>query len=188
MKKLLVIVATAMFSLTTFSQTNKGTVLIDGQSSFDLSFLNTEDEGYFQPQKTSSTTLSLSPSVGYFVSNNFVMGLSIQLRSTKIEDYTVSTIGAGPFARYYFGSSNINPFIQGEFGISSSTAKLGTQSSKSSGFGYGIGGGVAFILTENVALNAVLEYGGTTEKDPDDSRSKTTIAGIYLGLGFSVHL
>jgi hypothetical protein len=197
MKKLLAICAIAMYCLTTFSQTNKETLLIDAQSNLALSF-STQKENYNRAisEADKNTTLILSPSVGYFISDNFVMGLSIPLKfyhSKKGSDtYDQTSFGIAPFTRFYFGTSNIKPFLHAEVGYVTSsykaTASYGSYDGSSSGILFGFGGGIAFFIKENIALNAILSYNGASLTDGDNSDYKVTTGEFGIGLGFSLHL
>src|SRR5690349_3896883 len=58
--------------------------------------------------------IALTPSVGYFISNNFALGVNGNLDYTKIEKSKITTWGIGPFARYYIGSLNFRPFAHAD--------------------------------------------------------------------------
>lgn len=197
MKKLLIFIAVAMFSLTTFSQTNKGTILIDAQSNLSLSFTTQKSEyNGLSSDADKSTNLILSPSMGYFIADNFVLGLSLPVRfySSKEEDYTVSqtSFGFGPFARFYFGTSNIKPFLQANVGYVTNSYKIensfDNENGSSNGILFGFGGGVAFFIKESIAINASISYTGASLKDGDNSDYKSTTGEFGIGLGFALHL
>ncbi|HEX2937164.1 MAG TPA: outer membrane beta-barrel protein [Bacteroidales bacterium] len=195
MKKLLVIIASAMFSFTTFSQTNKGTILIDAQTNLSGSFLTSKMEYNGQnvlDDDMKNTTISLAPSIGYFFANNFAAGLnlSVNINNTSMgnSEANSTTVAIGPFVRYYFGSSNVRPFIDGEIGYATNKEKNDGDELKFSGIGYGIGLGMAFLINEKIALNAGVSYLGTSLSNSEESNLKLKSSGVAIGLGFSVHL
>src|SRR5947208_2890266 len=55
---------------------------------------------------------SLYPSILFFVADNFAIGGSIQLAYSSSSAYWSMTSGIGPFAKLYFGTSQLKPFIQ----------------------------------------------------------------------------
>lgn len=91
MKKLLFTVLTA-FSLTTaVAQIERNTFLIGGSSNFGYNNLSPDNSSGY-------TLMSLDLKGGYFVINNFAVGIRASL--LKNDDYSETT--AGVFARYYF--------------------------------------------------------------------------------------
>lgn len=195
MKKLFVIIASAMFSLTTFSQTNKGTVLIDAQTNLSGSFLTSKMEykgDNMLDDDIKNTTVNLAPSVGYFFTDNFAAGLnlSITINNTSMgnSESNNTTVSVGPFVRYYFGTSNVRPFLDGELGYATNKEKNDDDELKFSGIGYGLGLGLAFLINEKIALNASVRYIGTSLSNSEESDLKLKSSGVAIGLGFSIHL
>ena len=122
--------------------------------------------------------LNVSPRAGYFISDGIAIGAELGggLQTVKDGD-NVWSYGVSPFIRYYFpeGASSTGRFFgQGSVGISGSSA--GSDSDTS--FAFGINGGYAHFITDNVALEAMVGY--------NYSKSDLATVGKQSGLGFSV--
>ncbi|WP_372776280.1 outer membrane protein, partial [Mangrovibacterium sp.] len=145
--------------------------------------------------KTSS--FDFSPAVGYFVANNLAFGIMLELSTTTEKDdydkYTTSSSIVMPFAVYYFGKSNVKPYVQGGLGPG-----WGKEKSHPSGdpsvtiktnlFSYAFGGGLAIFLYDNIALDFGLGYASATSKWKDLSNVewKNTMNGFSSSIGISV--
>ena len=98
------------------AQINKGSFFVGGSLS---GYLNTSDNYFTLPgseiKSGSSQNISINPTVGYFIKQNFAIGLGlgysytyikqsrIQPDGTTIDDYNkVNTLSITPYARYYF--------------------------------------------------------------------------------------
>lgn len=122
--------------------------------------------------------INLSPRAGYFISDGIAIGAEIGggLQTVKDGD-NVWSYGVSPFIRYYFpeGASSTGRFFgQGSVGISGASA--GSESDTS--FAFGVNGGYAHFITENVALEGMVGY--------NYSKSDLATVGKQSGLGFSV--
>lgn len=125
-----------------------------------------------------SFNINLEPRVGYFVADNFAIGLEAQLgfQSVKGEDNdNIWRYGISPFARYYFneGSSSTGRFFgQGNLGIAGGNAGIDTS------FAFGVNAGYVHFVTRTVGLEAMVGY--------NYSKSTTASAVKQSGLGASV--
>lgn len=122
--------------------------------------------------------INLSPRAGYFISDGIAIGAEIGggLQTVKDGD-NVWSYGVSPFIRYYFpeGASSTGRFFgQGSVGISGASA--GSESDTS--FAFGVNGGYAHFITDNVALEGMVGY--------NYSKSDLATVGKQSGLGFSV--
>ncbi len=122
--------------------------------------------------------INVSPRAGYFISDGIAIGAEIGggLQTVKDGD-NVWSYGVSPFIRYYFpeGASSTGRFFgQGSVGISGASA--GSDSDTS--FAFGINGGYAHFITDNVALEGMIGY--------NYSKSDLATVGKQSGLGFSV--
>jgi len=155
-KSLLLIFLIVCFSTISFSQLKKGTrmpgatvgSIFYNNGNTDVSF-PAPTQGY--SYKTSSFGVSLTPSMGWFISDNTAIGASLNLNPSgskttyefngatyKKDESTTFNFGIGGFVRNYFGNnSSFIPFgqISMNFGISS----LNTE-----GFFYGGSGSGAY--------------------------------------------
>lgn len=191
MKKVILVMAVAFATLTTtFAQTEAGNLLLSGQSSLGFSAMSTQlkYDGEDVGDASKTTSLSLGLSMGYFVIDNLAVGASLPISYTKLKDYgSETTIGFAPFARYYFGSGAIKPFVNAEIGFVSSKSKPedGDESTQSGLITSG-GAGVAFFVNKNVSIDALLDYNYASMKDGDDDKAVMATSGVMFNVGVSV--
>lgn len=150
-----------------FSQTEKGDWLVGGNFT-----LNT----------TRNTTISLTPNAGYFFARNFAMGGNVRLSYDKSGDLELTTLGIGPFVRYYFGKNNLRPFGLVEYNFTSIKAKSGESSTTSNGGEFFIGPGLAAFVNEHVAIETIAGYiNSKYSGEPSNG-------GFSLRIGFQIYL
>lgn len=132
---LLVLCTLALFAGETNAQIEKGNFLTGGSGSFALDL---------DGDTPAVLSLGLSPQIGYFLTDEFVVGALINgfLSVTEINDESEvdSDLFVGPFLRYYLGQA----FVHAEVGIND-----GIQVSPA--FGY------AWFVTENIAVEPVVK-------------------------------
>jgi hypothetical protein len=151
-----------------FAQTEKGSWLVGGNLNLNTAKNNTE--------------ISLIPSAGYFFVNNFAAGVNAEVSYSKIADVKNTTLGIGPFARYYFGTMNIRPFADGELTFESNKSKTSTGSDTYNSSSFFLGGGLAAFINRNVAIEGLAGYKHTSfESGPNTG-------GFNLRIGFQVYL
>ncbi len=164
--KLVLFVAILLVSSFSFAQTQKGNWIISGNSS--LQVMNAK------PEQASSgvTTVTLNPSVGYFVIDGLAVGAGVTLVSA--EGSTVFAVL--PTASYYFQTaSSVKPYLQ--LGVGYGSLKSGGNSL--GGLALGAGGGIVYLINKNVGLNAGLQY----VRGDYDGNVTNTFGGV---LGFSL--
>jgi hypothetical protein len=155
------------------AQTEQGNFLVGGNVQLNTAKNNTQ--------------VALSPSIGYFLVENFALGANIDLEYSKVGENPNSakatTFGIGPFVRYYVGTpGGARPFLQGDVDFRSTKVKTGTSSSTSTGTNFFFGPGVAIFLNRNVALEGLAGYSHTANKNQEGS------GGFALKFGFQVYL
>src|SRR5690606_23548425 len=75
-------------------------------------------DGFEEADPDKTISVNFSPKVGYFVVDNFAVGLDLNLALTSRKvgdsnDKSSSTlISVGPFIRYYIPSSKVTPFFE----------------------------------------------------------------------------
>lgn len=162
MKKLLLLALSGLAFTTASAQTEKGTTYW-GASLGNLRYSKVK-------QQNSNFAVSLYPTVGKFVADKFLLGVTADLgySNSKREGFYDSstrqiTYGAVPFARYYvagadkhrlFGQLNaglvwLNTKNDGAFGSGSRTSRYGTA---------GLAVGYNYFLTPGAALEATAGY------------------------------
>ncbi len=159
-------------SITTLSaQIQKGTILLGGS----LGFNNTNQDG------ENLTTINISPSAGFFLSNRFAVGSSLNLSLTANDGFSASTIGLGPFARYYFNNSGPARFF-GQANVGFQAVFLGDND----GIGLltsGLGIGADFFLNDHVSIVGLLGY-----QRVQSSRSEFNYGNIGLNFGIAAFI
>ncbi len=184
MKKhlLAILIATAALTLTAKAQIQRGYYLIGGDLS-DIR-LGLSDGRPFN--------LSITPKVAWFRNNNLAVGGFVDIGLSTAEGAgTVFTYGIGPLARYYFGAADVNTattsarrssrfFVEGTVGIQGVNVSGG---SSTNGLGIGIGPGLAYFVTDNIALEGLLKYNKAFGFGNDGGSSL-----LQLGLGFQIYL
>lgn len=172
MKKIALLLTMSVFSLASVAQTSKGTLLLGGGAGF-----TSESEG-----ESSSSTLELSPSLGYFLADNLAVGAQISFTSFG-GDSKGSQYSIGPAIRYYafeLGSS-AKIFGEANFGFGSyDSGEEGVDALSSTS--WGIKAGPAFFLNESIALETTVGYGSSKVKDAEDASSS-----FGVNIGFQIH-
>jgi outer membrane protein len=170
-------------------QTSSGSIMLGGDLGFSVQGGETEsgpDGNTTTADKSTQTNFRIRPRVGYFVADNFAVGLDLQYQLDRSNDNqdpetitTRNTIGAGLFGRYYWmmGDGNFGLFGQAELGFSTSSGESETDGSTSDlptsqSFAGGIRPGVTFFPTENFGIDfsvGLLNYSVTTTDNAPDN-------------------
>jgi hypothetical protein len=150
------------------AQTEKGDWLVGG-----LLDLNTAKN---------STTFEFSPNAGYFVLDNLAIGGNLVFAYDKFGDLKATTFGIGPFARYYFTDSKIRPFFAGDMTFEKIKFTTTVGSSTEDAFSWFLGGGAAFFINENVAVDGLIGYAHSKVSDEEGT------GGLRLRVGFQVYI
>lgn len=184
MKKhlLVLLIATTALTLTANAQIQRGYYLIGGDLS-NISFGFSDGNPF---------NLNITPKVAWFRNDKLAIGAFADIGIATAEGQgTVFTYGAGPLARYYFGSSDVNTtttsarrssrfFLEGTVGIQGINVSGGNSTN---GLGLGIGPGLAYFVNENIALEGLLKYTKAVGFGNDGGSSF-----LQLGLGFQIYL
>ena len=168
MKKIYLGVCAHCCACGAIAQTEQGNWLIGGNFT-----LNTGDN---------RTTVSLTPTAGYFVINNLAVGGNVNFTFVQIGENKTTQFGIGPLTRYYFGQRNIRPFAHGELNFISQKLKAANITNTENGIGYFLALGLAGFLNENVALETLAGYSHAKFKDAEGD------GGFEMRIGFQVYL
>jgi Outer membrane protein beta-barrel domain len=152
----------------TFAQTEKGDWLVGG-----ILQLNTAKN---------STSFEFSPNAGYFVLDNFALGAKLVIAYEQLGDLNITSFGVGPFARYYFSEKKIKPFFAADFDYQNQKFKTSLGSVTENAFNYFLGGGAAFFINDNVAVEGLLGYRHTKVKEEEGN------GGLNFRVGFQVYI
>lgn len=154
-----------------------------------------------------SAQFNLAPNLGYFLANNFVIGVSLDWLKTSSssgidlnggtttsQDASNNVILFGPFARYFIPVSDDKAFFIGSnlgFGNSKNqfTANNQTQSIKTSLLNWGVGPGFTIFARNGLALETLVKYNFAKSKSVIDVQTiKRTSTTWTNAVDFSVGL
>jgi Outer membrane protein beta-barrel domain len=170
MKRVTLYLACVLFSAAAVAQTDKGDWLVGGNMTINTAKNNSD--------------FTLQPAAGYFFGKNFAAGAQLTLSFGKVYDTKTTTFGVGPFARYYFNLTDphFKPLLQADFSILSQKIKESGTTFNNTVTTFFIGGGAAYFINRNVALEGLAGY--------NNSKYENTPAygGFSFRLGFQVHL
>lgn len=203
MKKLFLL--SLLVSQFAFSQTEKGKFIISGSTSTELSFGKTKMEAGTSTSEEKNTNFDIKPSFGYFVADNFFIGLSglydfnhsNENRSLVIK--TTSVVLMPQVGYYFMPESKFRPFVVGGIGIANNKVDYKSNNSdpmfpgfnnitvKLNGLALNLGGGVSYFVTDKISIDGQVSYNyiKLNEKDSDFT-SKTS--GVGFRVGFSIFL
>lgn len=180
-------------------KTASGTFMASG--SIGLTF-NTEksNDGTSTATDGKYSSIKINPRIGYFVMDGLAVGAGINISiygykwDGSANKVNTTSLAFAPFARYYtdmglFGHGSVslgsgkNKFTQDIGGTETTTeTKFGL-------FGFEIGGGFAYFLNDNVAIEPLLVYGSNSLKDKTVApNTKNINGGIQLRIGVRVFL
>ncbi len=133
--------------------------------------------------------MSLNPRIGYFVKDNIALGGLVNLGLNTAKDYTEFNYGIGAFGRYYFTDKDLEIlkqtrwFLEVDLGFRGTNYKINSVSSSTNGLGFGFGPGLAYFITDNIALEGLLKYNLTA-----GFGNSTTTNSVGLHVGFQIYM
>ncbi|WP_373548250.1 hypothetical protein [Haliscomenobacter sp.] len=162
-----------------FYPTQRGNFMIGSSMGFSISKSSIDvqsNTGSVQGDGGRASQFNLSPSIGYFLGQNFVMGIGMDwLRTTStagvdLGDATVPPVRSendnllfGPFVRYYIPSGeNKAYFLDATIGFGNSRNQFienkETQIIDNSLLSIGVGPGFTIFASDGIALEALVKY------------------------------
>lgn len=159
------------------AQLQRGSVLIGGDlSGFDLGL-----------NKGATFNMSLTPKVAWFVRDNIALGGYVDFGlATANKSGTNVNYGVGGLGRYYFPAADVKVARSTRFLMEANIGIQGVNTAggnSTHGLGLGFGPGLAYFVTDNIALESLLKYNGIL-----GFGSSTTSSRLSLNLGFQVYL
>lgn len=128
------------------AQIQKGVVLFGGTMGFN----STGSDG------AHITSINVSPSAGFFISDRFAIGSSLDFVLVSSDGESSTSFGLVPFARYYFNDSGTSRFFgQAKIGIQTGDTDFFAESTA---WTFGIGVGADFFINDYVAIEGLLGY------------------------------
>ncbi|MGV8815886.1 MAG: hypothetical protein ACOH2D_17435 [Gelidibacter sp.] len=147
----------------------------------------------FGLNKGAGFNVGLAPKVGYFVSDNFLIGAVVNLgytKSAKSEGASEATLyGIQALSRYYVspGEKGIDNLLKnGRFFLEANAGFAGVNvkdGPTTNGFAFGFGPGYAYFITDSVALETSVKYNGLV-----GGGNTTYQHSLGLTVGLQVHL
>lgn len=158
MKKLVLsLIAVSALAFSTQAQTEKGNFMIGG----NVGFNSEKTDG----AEKADLSLSLVPSVGYFIDNNLAIGTGIgyqfdkSYNATAINSVKTQAFVVSPYARYYAGSEQFKFFGQLSVPMSFGNTKVSTDSGNNyfktgnnNSIGVALSPGIAFFPSKKVGI------------------------------------
>ncbi|PUZ30621.1 porin family protein [Chitinophaga costaii] len=179
---ILLITATLGAATSVHAQTQKGNLMVGTDL---LNIMGTFQNGNNQ------FNLGISPKLGYFLQDNFVLGAEVDFSVNTSKTFSTFNYSVSPFARYYFDDKKLEFSKRARFFLEANVGFAGTNtkdkitdaSTSTNGLAIGFGPGLAYFITPNVALEALLKYDLTV-----GFGNSTTTNRIGLNLGFQIYL
>lgn len=181
----LTLAAAAVFcSSIAVAQTQQGNMMVGGDiSNFNLEFLGGGSGTAFD--------MSITPKVAYFIKDGLALGGYVNFGlSTAKDQGTSTTYGIGALGRYFVEDKKVRKmefskrsrfFVEANAGFGG--RNYSGAGGSTNGLDLGVGPGIAYFITPNVSLEALLKYNLTV-----GFGSATTSNRLNLGVGFQVYL
>lgn len=178
-------------SVTAKCQLDKKTWLVGGTGNFSSS---KKSFGYGTNFQTSnSTTIKISPNIGYFVFDKLAGGIktSFSFFSEKVDglggsDGNVTRFEFGPFLRYYFLKKEKRVNIISEVSYQYGTYSTSPSKSKGSINTFSFLSGPVIFFNESVGMEFLLGYGSRVESV--EQEYKDSQKSFLIAIGFQFHL
>ena len=177
MKKVLLCAAFAVFALTTTNAQDEDSSM--GFSKSDLYVSGSVGLASVSSDGDSNTGYSISPTIGYFLSDNIALEADLTYSDAGVDDSSAFGIGLG--AVYYF-----SPAEQFSFGIGGgfdyNSADAGADIKLNTMF-IGVSPGMSYFVSDSFALRAAVgSLGYSSSKADTDGAEATNTFGFSLDL------
>ncbi len=178
----ILVIASALVPTYLKAQTSSGNMMVGGSFSFN-------SYSYSGASTNDGNSVSFFPGFGYFIKENFAIGTSLALSSTRngtgVEKSTSSDFGISPFARYYKFTSNESFAFFGEAGMSFRFGKavpaIGAVT-KSNSIAFWLSPGAAYFFNEHWALELSITGLVISAGNPDTSNDNNKFTRVYFDL------
>lgn len=189
MKKILLLVTLLSIMIGASAQTEKGNFMVSGSTSLmiDNSKTKLKLEGVTD-RESKINSFSFLPSVGYFVADNLAVtaNLGYLFKKDKKSDDSERQFLLGVGGMYYFLQDNVRPFISAGVGYVNHKSDDGKDDETFNGLNLNVGGGVAFFIRDNIAINLGIGYNKNNLKHSDNDKIKIEQDQLSAVVGFSL--
>jgi outer membrane protein len=191
MKKILIAFTFVSLSFFAKAQTTSGQMMLGGTVA--ISSVSSDNAG------SDYSSFTLAPSFGYFVKDNFVVGLSVSTSSAKsgtgVGQSKSSSFGVGPFARLYKFTSNEQFAFFANAGLSfgGSRNESGGFETRTNTITFAVAPGFAYFFNEHWAAElAIAGLRIQNSKNPDANGGGTTsvtfdVSSLIPNVGIRYH-
>lgn len=181
MKRKLLLMAFTLFCVMTGvrAQIQKGNVMVGGDLA-GLSLGLNSDKAF---------NFDLSPKAAWFVRDNLALGAYVNFNLSTYKGLGGTNIGygVGALGRYYVSDPSMNILKHSRFFAEANVGIEGANPAgaggSTNGLGIGVGPGIAYFITSNIGLEALLKYNGIV-----GFGSSTTTSTLNLNVGFQIYL
>lgn len=150
-----------------YGQTSAGSMMVGGS----ISFSSSSRQG---GSANDASSFGFSPSFGYFISDDFAIGGSLSLGSSRsgtgnAKEIT-SSFGIGPFARYYLFTSSEQFAFFGQAVLSFHTGRRDPafgNVTKTQAISFALQPGAAYFVNEHWAIELYMAGFSFNSEDPD---------------------
>jgi outer membrane protein W len=192
MKYIYTLILLFFLHLQGFSQTEKKSWLIGGSANGAI-HLNTYK--YY--------SYGIAPQVGYFLFNNFAVGLTPYCSFGYYSNSKSSAVGIGPFLRYYLGKSKVRFFIEAGSQYSFQNILYKNFQNipppndnlkiKDNTWNENISAGAVYFITKNIGLEAKVQFSYAKTKSYSNSAILTASSPnpnsyLFIRVGFQIYV
>ena len=138
-----------------------------------------------------ATLVTLRPSAQYFVIPGLAVGADLTLAYSAQDDFSTTTLGAGPSLGYYVGGPDRRavPFVATRLSVQRSSVRVDTDlpfgfdlDRTQTRLVFDVSGGGLVMLARNVGVTGELFYSVTDNDLDDDDRPATDAFGLRFGI------
>lgn len=201
---LLVVLSLSLIPMAQGQFTDRGRFMLGSSIGFSTNTSKISTTGSApgtQEAEPQNTQWNIAPYIGYFLFNNFTLGIGLDYTSSNEtrqgeEKTRDSDLLFGPYARYYFPFGDKAFFLQGNFGFGNSSDNLNiggdTRNINTNILAFGAGPGFTIFSNDAIGLEALVKYNyARSQFDLDIAGQKTTTTTktnqIALSLGLQVY-
>lgn len=192
MKKTILIGMLIILASSIYAQTEQGSFMVSGSSSmlFNSGEVKHKYDGKTQGKGQTVNTFQVTPSIVYFIANNFGVGLTGAINNVKTKEgkyeLSVNSLSFGAGIVYIIPTNSIiKPILQGYLGFEGMNINSDDDERAYSGLNIGISGGAAIFILDNVSLNLGLSYNSSSLVNDDDDKGKLDKSNMTGNVGFS---
>lgn len=167
LKITLLFVLIALFFQDANAQISRNSFIIGGNLNFASSSGTRKVTGLPNDSKPTTFNATINPKIGYFIADNFAVGLDLNFTLNSLVDtsagtsktYTTTQLLTGPFVRYYFGlNEDVFLFLEGSAGFGLTSTRENGRNISISVLNVGAGPGLAFFVNDFIAVEGVAKY------------------------------